>query len=171
MRRAVLADTGPLYAAVDPHDAHHKQAIAELRKLAREKREVVVAYPTLLEAYTMVLHRLGRNTASDWLNDMADAALVNPTPEDYRQAISRIGALAGQPITLFDATAAALATRLGLEVWTYDHHFDVMRVSVWRGMATPGGTTTLLAPCPQSRTSKRSVQPARMARGSGASAC
>jgi predicted nucleic acid-binding protein len=132
MTRAVLADTGPLYAAVDPHDALHKQALAELRELARENREVVVAYPILLEAYTMVRRRLGGITASDWLTDMADAALINPTPEDYRQAMARIGALAGQTITLFDATVAALATRLGLEVWTYDHHFDVMRISVWR---------------------------------------
>lgn len=132
MTRAVLADTGPLYAAVDPHDGRHRQAVEELRKLAREKREVVVAYPILLEAYTMVLHRLGRNTASDWLADVSGAALVNPTPEDYRQAIARIGALVDQPISLFDATVAAMATRLDLEVWTYDHHFDVMRVRVWR---------------------------------------
>lgn len=132
MTRAVLADTGPLYAAVDPHDAHHKQALAELRKLDREKREVVVAYPILLEAYTMVLHRLGVHTASDWLTDMADAALVNPTQEDYRRAAAKVGALADQPITLFDATVAALAVRLNLEVWTYDHHFDLMRVAVWR---------------------------------------
>jgi predicted nucleic acid-binding protein len=132
MTRAVLADTGPLYAAVDPHDARHKQALAELRKLDREKREVLVAYPILLEAYTIVLHRLGRNSAADWLTDMAEAALVNPTPEDYRRAVAKIGALADQPITLFDATVAALATRLDLEVWTYDHHFDVMRIPVWR---------------------------------------
>jgi predicted nucleic acid-binding protein len=132
MIRAVLADTGPLYAAVDPHDGRHAQALRELRKLAQEKREVVVAYPILLEAYTMVLHRLGRSTASDWLTDMADAALVNPMPEDYRQAVARIGILADQSITLFDATLAALATRLKLEVWTYDHHFDAMRVGVWR---------------------------------------
>jgi len=33
MMRAVLADAGPLYAAVDPHDARHKQAIRELSKL------------------------------------------------------------------------------------------------------------------------------------------
>src|SRR5258706_12719320 len=132
MKHAVLADTGPLYAAVDPHDARHKQALGELRKLDREKREIVVAYPTLLETYTMVLHRLGRDTASDWLTDMADAALVNPTPEDYQPAAAKITRLADQPITLFDATIATLAARLNLEVWTYDHHFDVMRVGVWR---------------------------------------
>jgi predicted nucleic acid-binding protein len=63
---------------------------------------------------------------------MANAALVNPTPDDYRRAMAKIGTLADQPITLFDATVAALATRLNLEVWTYDHHFDLMRVPVWR---------------------------------------
>ncbi len=132
MMHAVLADTGPLYAAVDPRDAFHEQAVAEIRKLARERRRVVVAYPILLEAHAMVRRRLGRSAASDWLADMVDTALINPTPEDYRQAIARIGAAADQPITLFDATVAVLATRLRLEVWTYDHHFDVMRVPVWR---------------------------------------
>ena len=132
MMDAVLADTGPLYAAVDPRDAFHKQAVAEIRRLARERRRVVVAYPILLEAHAMVRRRLGRSAASDWLADMVDTALINPTPEDYRQAIARIGAAADQPISLFDATVAVLATRLRLEVWTYDHHFDVMRVRVWR---------------------------------------
>ena len=132
MMHPVLADTGPLYAAVDPRDEFHEQAVAEMRRLAREKRRVVVAYPILLEAHNMVLRRLGRSAASDWLADMVDTALINPTPEDYRQAIARVEALADQPITLFDATVAVLATRLRLEVWTYDHHFDQMRVPVWR---------------------------------------
>jgi predicted nucleic acid-binding protein len=128
---AVLADTGPLYAAVDPRDEFHKQAVAELGKLAREKRRVVVAYPILLEAHNMVLRRLGKSTAIDWLDDMASAALINPTPEDYLHAIASVEALGDQSITLFDATVAVLAKRLRLDVWTYDHHFDVMRVPVW----------------------------------------
>jgi len=132
MKRAVLADTGPLYAAADPDDAHHKRAQQELRQLAREKREIVVAYPTLLEAYTLVLFRLGKGAAANWLNEMADASLINPSPQDYRQATARVQSLAGQPITLFDATLAILSATLGLAVWTYDHHFDLMRVEVWR---------------------------------------
>jgi predicted nucleic acid-binding protein len=132
MTRAVLADTGPLYAAVDPEDEHHARALQELRKLARDRREVVVLYSTLLEAYSLILFRLGRDVASGWLMEMTSAALVNPTPEDYRQAGDRIRALTDQSITLFDAVAAVIATRLDLAVWTYDHHFDVMRVSVWR---------------------------------------
>ena len=133
MKRDVLADTGPLYAAVDPDDEHHARAQRELKRLTREKREVVLAYPTLLEAYTLVLYRLGNQAASGWLKDtLGGAALINPTPEDYREAASKLSGLADQPITLFDATVAVLATRLQIEVWTYDHHFDVMNASVWR---------------------------------------
>lgn len=133
MKRTVLADTGPLYAAIDPDDAHHARAQRELKRLAHDEREVIVAYPTLLEAYTLVLYRLGIQSASAWLNDILNgAALINPTPEDYHEAVTKLLALPDQAITLFDATAAVLASRLGMEVWTYDHHFDVMRAPVWR---------------------------------------
>jgi predicted nucleic acid-binding protein len=133
MTRAVLADTGPLFAAVDPGDQHHPRAQRELKRLAREKREVVLTYPTLLEAYTLVFYRLGKPVASNWLREMLDgAALINPTSEDYREAASRLDQWADQPITLFDATVAVLATRLQIPVWSYDHHFDILKAPVWR---------------------------------------
>ncbi|MGA8490231.1 MAG: PIN domain-containing protein [Terriglobales bacterium] len=132
MRPAVLADTGPLYAAADPDDAYHKRALRELRRLADGNNEVMVAYPTLLEAYTLVLFRLGETAALRWLEDMAGAALVNPSAEDYRHAVMSVQSLKDQSITMFDALVATLAVRLELAVWTYDHHFDVMRVAVWR---------------------------------------
>ncbi len=133
MKRSVLADTGPLYAAADSDDALHQRAHRELKRLASDKREVLVAYPTLLEAYTLVLYRLGKQAASPWLAEiLRGAAVINPTPQDYHEAIAKIMALPDQPITLIDATLSVLAARLGIEVWTYDHHFDVMPTAVWR---------------------------------------
>ena len=132
MKDVVLADTGPLYAAVDPHDAHHQRALQELQQFARARQTVMVSSPVLLEAYSLILYRLGRNVASRWLGEISDAALVNPSPEDYRQAAAKLQAFEDQALTLFDATVAVLAARMGLQVWTYDHHFDVMRVRVWR---------------------------------------
>ena len=52
-----------------------------------------------------------------------DLARGRVSPE-FRQA--------DQPITLFDTRVAVLAARLDLEVWTYDHNFDLMRVAEWR---------------------------------------
>ena len=132
MTRAVLVDTGPLYAANDEGDAHHHRALRELKKLARDKREVLIAYPTLLEAHSLLLFRLGRNAASAWLVEVSNTIFVNPVPADYSRAAAMVQTVTDQRITLMDATLAALAMRLNLEVWTYDHHFDVMRVAVWR---------------------------------------
>jgi predicted nucleic acid-binding protein len=39
----------------------------------------------------------------------------------------------GRRITLTDAVLATMSPRLRLPVWTYDHHFDIMQVEVWRG--------------------------------------
>ena len=129
---AVLADAGPLYAAVDEADERHARASDDLQKLENERRLIVVAYPTLLEAHALVLSRLGKSAARTWLALMSDAALVNPEPEDYRRAIANLKSLPDQKITLFDALVGALSDRMALPVWTYDHHFDVMRVPVWR---------------------------------------
>jgi len=132
MMGAVLADSGPLYAAADESDAHHQRALEDLEKLARNRRVLCVAYPTLLESYSLVQFRLGTKAGLRWLSYMSDSVMVNPILEDYRQAFARLRELADQRITLFDTTVAALATRLGMQVWTYDHHFDLMRVPVWR---------------------------------------
>lgn len=132
MTRAVLADTGPLYAANDEGDAHHQRALRELKQLARDGRQVLVAYPILLETYSLLLYRLGRKATSGWLTEITNATFVNPTPADYTRAFTTVQTLGDQRITLVDATVAALATRMKLEVWSYGHHFDVMRVDVWR---------------------------------------
>lgn len=132
MIRAVLADAGPLYAAADEGDEFHAQAMEQLGRLVHDRQEIVVSYPTLLETYSLVFFRMGTNAASKWLTQIAETSLVSPTPEDYRQAFATVRRLADQRITLFDATVAALATRMGIDVWTYDHDFDVMRVPVWR---------------------------------------
>jgi predicted nucleic acid-binding protein len=131
--RAVLADTGPLYAAVDPDDQYHDRAQEQLQILADEELSVVLAYPILLEAYTLILYRLGSASAATWLEDVRSGSTwINPSPQDYRDATTLVGRFPDQSITLFDATLAILASRLQMPVWTYDHHFDAMQASVWR---------------------------------------
>lgn len=133
MKTAVLADTGPLYAAVDPDDQYHRRAQTQLERLERDRFTVLLLYPTLLEAYTLVLYRLGAPTARKWLRNLSSgASSINPTPEDYRAAVATVDSYPDQSITLFDATVAIVGARLDLTIWTYDHHFDVLGASVWR---------------------------------------
>jgi predicted nucleic acid-binding protein len=133
MKRDVLAETGPLYAAADKDNSYHRKARSELKRLAREGYGVVVAYPTLCETYTLVLRRLGKPAASNWLDDMTTgASLINATAEDYQDARGKIEAFTDQLITLFDAIVAVLSQRLVMAVWFYVHHFILMRCAVWR---------------------------------------
>jgi predicted nucleic acid-binding protein len=133
LRGIVLADTGPLYAVRDPDDAQHSRAQRELGRLRSQNLKVVVPYPALLEGYTLVMRELGIREAHGFLDEVVRGSLFeNPTPEDYRKASLRVLSYEDQDITLVDAVIAEIADRLGTPVWTFDHHFDVMRVDVWR---------------------------------------
>jgi predicted nucleic acid-binding protein len=129
----VLADTGPLYAAVDPSDEHHKRAQAEIGRFNSEGLGVAVAYPTLCECYSLVLYKLGVGTARRWLEEIEGGAFfMNPAPDDFREAATLIRRYQDQALSMFDAVTASISRRLSLPVWTYDHHFDVVGVEVWR---------------------------------------
>jgi predicted nucleic acid-binding protein len=129
---AVLADTGPLYAAADDQDFEHERAVRQIHELEHQGRRVLLLYPILLEGHGLVLKRFGPRGAMHWLEYAVQATLVNPTPQDYTLAGAILRAFPDQDIRLVDATVATVAQRMKLEVWTYDHHFDVMRVPVWR---------------------------------------
>jgi predicted nucleic acid-binding protein len=133
MSAAVLADTGPLYALADPSDQYHERAHNELARLQAQGCFVAVAYPTLAEAYTLVLHRLGAKFAAKWLKEMlAGTATLNPEPGDYLGAAAHLASLPGRKVTLFDAVTAALGNRLAVKVWTFDRDFDLLRVARWK---------------------------------------
>jgi predicted nucleic acid-binding protein len=133
MPKPILADTGPLYALADPSDQYHLDAQEQLERLTAAGRFVAITYSTLAEAYTLVLRRLGTAYAHSWLQEVVDgSAMINPEPGDYVQAAGLIVAYTDQPITMFDAVAAAVGERLSLAVWTYDRHFDLMGSKRWQ---------------------------------------
>jgi predicted nucleic acid-binding protein len=129
----VLADTGPLYALVDSSDALHARAVLESEALASEKRRVIVARSTACEAHSLLRRRIDPSVVQTWLEELARACgLINPASTHYDAAVARLAALPDQSITLFDGVLAELAAHLDMPVWTFDHHFDVMGVPVWR---------------------------------------
>jgi predicted nucleic acid-binding protein len=132
MRRTILADTTPLYAAASTRDQYHTRAQAELNELERGGWAIAATVPTLMETYTLMLHRLGIPAAHQFLDSFTGAAtLIVPTEEDFAAAMVRVQSYHDQPLTLFDALLAAVSSRLALPVWTYDAHFDVLRVTRW----------------------------------------
>lgn len=134
IQRGVLADSTPLYASVDPSDQYYARADGEAMSIARQQLETVIPAPILGEVHSLILYRLGLAIARRLLEEMFNsAAIANPSQIDYRTALRIIQQYEDQPITLTDAVVAAMSQRLQLPVWTYDHHFDIMQVRVWRG--------------------------------------
>jgi predicted nucleic acid-binding protein len=133
MTGAVLADTGPLYALADPSDQFHERAHRELEIIVGRNNPVLVIFPVLCEAHTLVLRRLGGKYAASWLSEMLSGSLaLNPEAKDYLDSAGSLRKYSDQPITLVDALLAGLARRLKVQVWTFDRHFVTMRTNVWR---------------------------------------
>ena len=131
--KAIIADTGPLYAETDKADRYHMQARSELQRLNEDKVKLIIPYPILLEAHKLVLYKCGFNAAEGFTRRLLnDTNLINPTPQDYQLAWQLISQFPDQKITLFDALIAALSKQAKIPVWTYDYHFDIMSIQVWR---------------------------------------
>lgn len=132
--RIVLADTGPLYALTDRDDRHHFRARAELARLSASGRALASPLPSLCESYSLILKRLGSEAAIQWWRRShgGGLGLLNPTRDDYTAAADRIARYQDQAMSLFDGLLAVLSDRLGAPVWTFDRHFDLLRVEVWR---------------------------------------
>lgn len=131
--KAILADTTPLYGAIDTSDQFHARAQAEIQRIAKEKLIVVVSFPVYIETYSLLLYRLGFEQANRFSQNYLESAnLLNPTEEQYLKAIKKVQQFPDQTITIVDALTAILADELNIPVWTYDYHFDVMKISVWR---------------------------------------
>jgi uncharacterized protein len=131
--RGVIADTDPLYAAYDKSDRLHTLAVEQLTALNQAELAVIVPYPVLLESHSLILKRLGIPAAFRLIEEITQGAdRINLTIDDYQQAAQLLKRFPDQSITLFDASTAVLSNRLHLPVWTYDHHFDIMKTTVWR---------------------------------------
>jgi len=138
MSRIVLADAGPLYAALDPDDQFHAQARGELAVLNRLGIGVAVAYSTFAETYTLVSRRLGTRRALRFGQELTSGSeLLHPSPDDYHLALSRLAKHADLLATMFDGVVVVLSERLRLRVWTYDDHLRVLGATVWDARDEP----------------------------------
>jgi predicted nucleic acid-binding protein len=62
--RALLADTGPLFALVDIDDKHHQRAQRELKHIDQEGYDLVVAFPVFQALRRSGHHPRGRPAVS-----------------------------------------------------------------------------------------------------------
>jgi predicted nucleic acid-binding protein len=131
--RGLIADTTPLFGAIDPNDQYHSRAQLELERIEIENLTVFIPFPVYVETYSLLLYRLGFSYAYNFTQSCIDSVhLINPTEEEYLAAVKKVSRYPDQKITLVDAIIAVLSEKMNLPVWSYDYHFDIMGIPVWR---------------------------------------
>ena len=67
MRQAVLWDSSAILALLDAADADHERAVSITRQIATERRPSFITNYIEAETHALLLHKLGRTLALEWL--------------------------------------------------------------------------------------------------------
>ena len=67
MNRGVLWDSSAILALLDADDADHRRAVRTARRIAAEKRPCFITNYVEVEAHALLLRKLGRALAREWL--------------------------------------------------------------------------------------------------------
>jgi len=124
----LLIDAGPLYAAIDRDDAHHKECVD---LLSDHPGPLLVPSLVITEVAYLVGTRLGPEPEVRLLQDLAEGNLiVEPVDAgDWLRIADLVYRHRDLPLGTVDASVVAAAERHGLkEVASLDHlHIGVVR--------------------------------------------
>jgi predicted nucleic acid-binding protein len=105
-----IVDAGPLYAAADADDeAHH----ASVSALSRGDLRLIVPALVIAEASYFVGRRLGPGAEGKFLRGLEALDVESPAPEDFPRIAELVEQYADFPLGGTDASAVALAERIG----------------------------------------------------------
>lgn len=124
MRSAVLWDSSAILALLDADDADHRTAAAIAFRLAAEERPAFVTNYIEAEAHALLLSKLGRLLAREWLL-AGGLPVVEALPHEESKAKEILARHADKDWSLCDAISFAVAeSRSVRTVFTFDHHFQ-----------------------------------------------
>ena len=123
MRRAVLWDSSAILALLDADDADHARAVEAARTLAADRRPSFVTNYIEVEAHALLLRKLGRALARQWLLT-AGLPVVRATVREEQHSREILARHTDKNWTLCDAISFAVLDARGVKcAFTFDRHF------------------------------------------------
>lgn len=123
MTRDVLWDSSAILALLDADDADHARAVAVARQIASEARPSFITNYVEAEAHALLVRKLGRAIARQWLLT-GGLPVVRALPAEEQRAKEILTRHADKDWTLCDAISfAVLDARHVARAFTFDHHF------------------------------------------------
>ncbi|MCB1035786.1 MAG: type II toxin-antitoxin system VapC family toxin [Acidobacteria bacterium] len=132
MRRAVLWDSSAILALLDADDADHRKAAQVAARIATEKRPSFITNYIETEAHALLLRKLGRVLAREWLL-AGGLSVLRVHPEEETRAKELLVRYADKDWSLCDAISFAVIDRRNVAAaFSFDRHFlQFGRCEVW----------------------------------------
>ena len=123
MTDGVLWDSSAILALLDADDADHRRAVAVARQIASDERPSFITNYIEAEAHALLLRKLGRTIARQWLFT-GGLPIVRASAADEQRAREILARYTDKDWTLCDAISfAVLEARGVVRAFTFDHHF------------------------------------------------
>lgn len=124
MKRAVLWDSSAILALLDGDDADHHRAVTAARRIASEARPSFITNYIEVEAHSLLLSKLGRALAREWLLTGSLPVLRANVSEEER-AKEILARYADKDWSLCDAISFAVMETRGVRfAFSFDAHFQ-----------------------------------------------
>lgn len=123
IRRGVLWDSSAILALLDADDADHERAVATARQIASEKRPSFITNYIEVEAHALLLRKLGRTLAREWLLT-GGLPVIRALREEEDRAREIVAQHSDKDWSLCDAISFAVLDLRGIRrAFTFDRHF------------------------------------------------
>lgn len=123
IKRGVLWDSSAILALLDADDADHDVAVAIAVRIASERRPSFITNYIEVEAHALLLRRLGRALAREWLLT-AGLPVLRALPEEEARGREIIARHSDKDWSLYDAISFAVLDVRGIRrAFTFDRYF------------------------------------------------
>lgn len=123
LKPGVLWDSSAILALLDADDADHKRAVAIAGQIASDRRPSFITNYIEVEAHALLLRKLGRTLAREWLL-IGGLPVIRVLPEEENRAREIILRHSDKDWSLCDAISFAVLDVRGIRrAFTFDRHF------------------------------------------------
>jgi uncharacterized protein len=123
IRRGVLWDSSAILALLDADDADHRRAVTVAGQIASERRPSFITNYVEVEAHALLLRKVGRTLAREWLL-AGGLPVIRALPEEEERAREIVARHSDKDWSLCDAISFAVLDVRGIRrAFTFDRHF------------------------------------------------
>lgn len=122
----VFVDSDAFIAIYSKNDSHHKQAIALVKKLKKEKTPLITSWDVIDETATKLSFYLTKKASLNFLKNILKGkiVLVFPDEEVFKKALKTFAKQKSKRVSLTDCTNMAIANIRGVETFfSFDKHY------------------------------------------------